>query len=262
MLIGFKFLSASLYVSKRGAYWDRLCRDVVGRWLVGWLSRACTVAERCILGNSYYGTLIGNPTPGIQWYNFRPLGWPLTGEWAPVRRFLSNYFDLLLVHVSFITSGKAEFLWSMLSVCHCVCHILRARYIRVVHVFGRPACWVGLGGVGSIFLQFSVGWVGSKMTQVLYFWRLHNIKLQGTVQVKYRGMKNWCFSTNISLYFENGTRYGRSYNGRPLTADSFAVSCIAGWVGLGLVHIFRFANLRWVGLGRVTENGAIRTTLR
>ena len=28
-------LSASLYVSKRGAYWDRLCRDVVGRWLVG-----------------------------------------------------------------------------------------------------------------------------------------------------------------------------------------------------------------------------------
>jgi len=28
----FFFLSASLYFSKRGAYWDRLCRDVVG-WL-------------------------------------------------------------------------------------------------------------------------------------------------------------------------------------------------------------------------------------
>ena len=27
-----RFLSASLYVSKRGAYWDRLCRDVDGRW--------------------------------------------------------------------------------------------------------------------------------------------------------------------------------------------------------------------------------------
>ena len=77
-------LSASLYVSKRGAYWDRLCRDVVGRWLVGWLvgrwslvgwlSRACTVAKRCILGLFYYGTLIGNPTPGIQWYNFRHPG--------------------------------------------------------------------------------------------------------------------------------------------------------------------------------------------
>jgi len=38
------FLSASLYFSTRGAYWDRLCRDVVG-----WLSRACTVAKRCIL---------------------------------------------------------------------------------------------------------------------------------------------------------------------------------------------------------------------
>jgi len=44
-----RFLSALLYVSKRGAYWDRLCRDVVGR-LVRWLSRACTVAKRCILG--------------------------------------------------------------------------------------------------------------------------------------------------------------------------------------------------------------------
>ena len=44
-------LSALLYVSKRGAYCDRLCRDIVGRWLVGrWLSRACTVAKRCILG--------------------------------------------------------------------------------------------------------------------------------------------------------------------------------------------------------------------
>ena len=34
-------LSASLYFSKRGAYWDRLCRDVVGRWsLAGCHARA------------------------------------------------------------------------------------------------------------------------------------------------------------------------------------------------------------------------------
>ena len=33
VFIGNLLLSASLYVSKRGAYWDRLCRDVVG-WLV------------------------------------------------------------------------------------------------------------------------------------------------------------------------------------------------------------------------------------
>jgi len=25
---------------------------------------------------------MGNPTPGIQWYNFRPPGVTLTGEWA------------------------------------------------------------------------------------------------------------------------------------------------------------------------------------
>ena len=36
-----QFLSASLYFSKRGDYWDRLCRDVVGRWsLVGCHARA------------------------------------------------------------------------------------------------------------------------------------------------------------------------------------------------------------------------------
>jgi len=27
-------------------------------------------------------------------------------------------------------------------------------------------------------------------------------------------MKNWRLSTNISLYFENDTKYGQSYNGR------------------------------------------------
>ena len=53
-----------------------------------------TVHPRLIY--SYYGTLIGNPTPGIQWYNFRPPGvTPNRGMAPPVRRFLSNYFDLL-----------------------------------------------------------------------------------------------------------------------------------------------------------------------
>jgi len=40
------FLSASLYFSKRGTYWDRLCRDVVGRWsLVG--CHACALWPNC-----------------------------------------------------------------------------------------------------------------------------------------------------------------------------------------------------------------------
>ena len=28
----------------------------------------------CVVTSLVYGTLIGNPTPRIQWYNFRPLG--------------------------------------------------------------------------------------------------------------------------------------------------------------------------------------------
>jgi len=33
------------------------------------------------------------------------------------------------------------------------------------------------------------------------------------MQVEWKeGMKNWHFSTNILLYFENGTRYSHSYN--------------------------------------------------
>ena len=66
-----RFLSASLYFSKRGAYWDRLCREW-RRWSLVVTRVHCgqTVHPRPI----YYGTLIGNPTPGIQWYNFRPPG--------------------------------------------------------------------------------------------------------------------------------------------------------------------------------------------
>ena len=68
-----KFLCASLYFSKRGAYWDRLCRDVVGcHARVLWPNGAY----------SYYGTLIGTPTPGIQWYKFRPPGVTPNREWA------------------------------------------------------------------------------------------------------------------------------------------------------------------------------------
>ena len=103
-------LSASLYFSKRGAYWDRLCRDVVGRWsLVGWSLVGCHV--RALWPNgasyaySYYGTLIGNPTPGIQWYNFRPHGvTPNRGLGPPWGAFcqitLTSCYYLLLTTVT------------------------------------------------------------------------------------------------------------------------------------------------------------------
>jgi len=34
------------------------------------------------------------------------------------------------------------------------------------------------------------------------------------VQVKWNGYKIWLFSNNISLYFENDTKYNPSYNDR------------------------------------------------
>jgi len=86
------------------------------------------------------------------------------------------------------------------------------------------------------------------MTKVLYFddYTAHNFK--EPCKLNTNGMKNWRFSTNISLYLANGTRYGHSYNGRPLTADGFAVSCIGlGWVGS------IFLDLRWVGLGHSVD---------
>ena len=121
---------------------------------------------------------------------------------------------------------------------------------RVDHGLGRPAGWVGSGRVGSIFCSFwwvGLSWVECDKSTIFFDdYTTHNGK--GSCKLNTRGMKNWRFSTNISLYLENGTRYGRSYNGRPLTADSFAVSCI----GLGWVHSFRFA-MGWVGLGWVTQ---------
>ena len=46
------FLSASLYTLVKEALIEIGCvvTSLVVGWLVGWLSRACTVAKRCILG--------------------------------------------------------------------------------------------------------------------------------------------------------------------------------------------------------------------
>jgi len=38
----------------------------------------------------------------------------------------------------------------------------------------------------------------------------------GSCKLNTKGIKNWRFVTNISLYFENGTKYGHSYNGRQI----------------------------------------------
>jgi len=65
------FLSASLYFSKE-ALIEIGC--VVTSLVVGWLVVTRVHCGQTVQAYSYYGTLIGNPTPGIQWYKFRPPG--------------------------------------------------------------------------------------------------------------------------------------------------------------------------------------------
>jgi len=44
------------------------------------------------------------------------------------------------------------------------------------------------------------------------------------VHIKWKGY--WHFSTNISLYFENGTRYGHSYNRRRIGTPTRSIECV------------------------------------
>jgi len=61
------------------------------------------------------------------------------------------------------------------------------------------------------------------------------------VQVKYKmGMKNWRFSTNISVYFENAKRYGHSYNGRRIGTCMRSIEwCHFQWHWMTLTQISR-----------------------
>jgi len=53
---------------------------------------------------------------------------------------------------------------------------------------------------------------------VLKFWIKIGRGSMGSCKLNTKGIKNWRFVTNISLYFENGTKYGHSYNGRQIIA--------------------------------------------
>ena len=67
-------------------------------------------------------------------------------------------------------------------------------------------------GLGQLVLKF---W--KKIEWILGDWLI--------VQVKWKGdMKNWRFSINVSLYFENGTRYSYSYNGKTIVTRIYELS--------------------------------------
>ena len=52
------------------------------------------------------------------------------------------------------------------------------------------------------------------LTVCIKFWAKIRRGSRGSRKLNTRGLKNCRFSTNVSLNFENGTRYGRNYNGR------------------------------------------------
>jgi len=52
------------------------------------------------------------------------------------------------------------------------------------------------------------------LTVCIKFWAKIRRGSRGSRKLNTRGLKNCRFSTNVLLNFENGTRYGRNYNGR------------------------------------------------
>jgi len=121
--------------------------------------------------------------------------------------------------------------------------------------------WVGFGRVGSRFCSFrwiALNWVENDKSTVFSDDYTTYVQLQGRASKIQGGMKNWLFwpvFRFISKTLQDTAIV--TMEDHALTADSFAVSCI----GLGWVHIFRFA-MGWLGLGhlvnglgRVNENG-------
>jgi len=85
---------------------------------------------------------------------FDPLGWPLTGEWAPVRRFLSNYFDLLLFYI----------ISTLLHRCFYTC------YLENVHIL--MILWPVYTDIIAILVGRLVGWLAGGLIQWLIHWSI------------------------------------------------------------------------------------------
>ena len=117
-------------------------------------------------------------------------------------------------------------------VAYCCLH-----YISPSSSAGQSCPWVGstrgLGWVrlGRDFAVFDgLGWIWQKY---YIFWWLHNIQLQGAVEVNYKGVWKIGVSRPISRFISKTVQDTAvvTMEDHALTADSFAVSCI----GLGLV---------------------------
>ena len=84
--------------------------------VVGWLSRACTLAKRCIRGlYSYYGTLIGTPTPQeFNCTNFDPPGVTPNRAMAPREAlFVKLLWPLVMIMNADTFAWQSwKFLWT------------------------------------------------------------------------------------------------------------------------------------------------------
>jgi len=107
--------------------------------------------------------------------------------------------------------------------------------------------WVGstrgLGWVGLRFCSFRLVGLGRIWQKYYIFndYTTYNCKGPWCI-VNTKGYEKLSFFDQYLALFRKWYKIRHSYNGKSLTADSFAVSCIE----LGWVHIFSFA-MGWVG---------------
>jgi len=91
-----------------------------------------------------------------------------------------------------------------------VCPSVRLSSVTSVHFTQRVELF------GNIFAPSTSLGTRTVVIKILKKKEIQGVLSDCTSQLEV-GMKNWYFSTNISLYLENGTWYGHSYNGRGIS---------------------------------------------
>ena len=136
-------------------------------------------------------------------------------SWRALRPVAGQAFHWLtdwLTDCYYVTFG----LWHEPSVCRLSVTLLHpGRKLNFSAIFLHRLIAQGLG-------QF-----------VLKFWVNIQTGSRGSCKINARGMKNWRFSTNISLYFENGERYGHSCNRRRIGTRTRSIEwCHFQWLSM------------------------------
>jgi len=125
------------------------------RWsLVGWCHARALWPKGASYAYSYYGTLIGNPTPGIQWYNFRPPGvTPNRGMGAFCQITLTSCFyhrNFLLIVLTAVRFAHTIRYYVFNALMGTGNYSATASNMKLVHwpLIGGPLYLVQRGGTG------------------------------------------------------------------------------------------------------------------